>query len=93
MWKKSTIKEPKSSADLKVSIAINQTCRSEWIASAEDWQAEFKKELEVIRSPGGGYSVANFYKSTPRNQHSVEIWKLDSKGGFKELRWIVTYHK
>lgn len=91
MWKKTTIKEPKSSSDLRVSIVVNETCQVDYITYAEQWGEAFKKRLEALRSPGGGHSIANYYKAKPRNEYSVEVWKLDSKGDYKELRWVVTF--
>ena len=92
MWKVTVVKQPRSSIELKVSIVVNQTAKIDWIRCSTDWIERFDAELEVLKT-GNAFKASHSFKATPRNESSLEVWKINGNGEFKHKMWQVDFVK
>lgn len=77
-----------TSQELKVSILVKEM-KETWAHDAETWCSAFKDKLAEIPRYNS-FSAEFFYKATPRNHTSLEVWKLKANGDFNYKMFTVT---
>lgn len=92
MWKVTEHKSPKGQQDLRVTILLKEVSKIEWITISDQFIEVF--EDRILKIPRTNIYAAHWFnKLTPRNYHSLELWKLDAQGEFKEKLYTLTYQK
>lgn len=77
--------------EVQVSILVGEM-KEFWASDSESWCRTFKDRLKEI--PRTNAFVAEFsYKATPRNQTSLEVWKMKANSDFNYLMFTVTLDK
>lgn len=77
--------------EVQVSILVSEM-KNFWASDSESWCRTFKDRLKEI--PRTNAFVAEFsYKATPRNQTSLEVWKMKANSDFNYLMFTVTLDK
>ncbi len=82
MWKVTEHKRPKSKQDLEVTVLLKEIATYDIYYSGELIRM-FEQEVKNIKR-SNNFSADLMYKLTPRNQTSVELWKLTAKGDYKD---------
>ena len=88
-WNVVQDKKGNGTAEIKVSIIVKEmafhqsTTSDGWIANFID---RVKKEVPKTNS----YSAEFSFKATPRNLHSLEVWKMKANGDFNYKMFTVT---
>lgn len=60
-----------------------------WARDSESWIDNFKSRLKEVKRTNC-FSAENGYKATPRNNKSLEVWKLKANGDFNYKMFTVT---
>lgn len=88
-----TIKEHKTKSnqqELQMIIKLKQIAKITSSSTAEPFINEFKRELQTIKR-SNIFSAEYAYKMTPRNQTSVEVWKMKVNGDFDYKMFTLDY--
>ncbi len=73
--------------ELQVSILVQEMMET-WASNSESWISTFKDKLKEIPRKNC-FSAEYGYKATPRNQYSLEVWKMKANGDFNYLMFTV----
>ena len=82
MWTLIEHKKPKTATDLRVKSLLREM-QDSYAYDAESFKNHFKQLVKVLPK-SNNFSADLMYEVTPRNQKSVEVWKMTTKGDFKE---------
>jgi len=88
-WNVFQEKQGTTTAELRVSIIVKEMAYHQSSIS-EGWIANFidRVKKEVPRT--NTYSAEFSFKATPRNLHSLEVWKMKANGDFNYKMFTVT---
>lgn len=89
MWTLIQHKESKTATDLRVKSLLKEM-KDSYAYNAESFKNHFKQLIKDIPK-SNNFSADLMYEVTPRNQKSVEVWKMDSKGEFKDKLYTLNY--
>ncbi|MGV9003983.1 hypothetical protein [Flavobacterium sp.] len=87
-WKIQQHKRGNSKQEIRVSILVKELDNFQ-ASTSSSWIDNFHDKLKGIRS-GNIYVAENFYRATPRNEISLEVWKLKANGDFNYKMFTVT---
>lgn len=74
--------------EIKVSILIKELAHT-YAYNSESWCERFKDELKKIPRTNS-FSAEYGFKATPRNEKSLEVWKMKANGEFNYKMYTVT---
>lgn len=88
-WNVVQDKKGNTTAELKVSIIVKEMAYSQ-CSTSEGWISNFidRVKKEVPRT--NTYSAEFSFKATPRNHHSLEVWKMKANGDYNYKMFTVT---
>lgn len=88
-WNVIEHKRGNGTADIKVSIIVKEMAYHQSSIS-DNWISNFidRVKKEVPRT--NTYSAEFSFKATPRNLHSLEVWKMKANGDFNYKMFTVT---
>lgn len=92
MWKITEHKSPRSKQALEVAVILKEIATYEGVTYSESFINLFEKKIQEIPR-NNIYAAHLFHKLTPRNLYSLELWKLDAQGEFKEKLYTLNYQK
>lgn len=90
-WKIQKHKVGYGQQELQVSIFVKEM-QETWAHDAESWCNTFKDKLKEIKRTNC-FSAEYSYTATPRNQTSLEVWKMKVNGDFNYKMFTVTLEK
>lgn len=93
MWKLTQHKDPKHQQDTKLKIMLQEMAAYTYAYNAESFERAFKSLIETEIKPTNSFKASLMYKVSPRNQKSVEVWKMTVKGDFKEKLYTLDYQE
>lgn len=77
--------------ELQVSIIVREMIDT-WAYNSESWCDHFKKRLSEIPRKNS-YSAEFGYMPLPKDQNTVEVWKIKVNGDFNYKMYTVKYQK
>lgn len=77
--------------EIQVSILVNEM-KETWASDSESWSSTFKDRLKQIPKKNA-FPAEFFYKATPRNHTSLEVWKMKVNGDFNYKMFTATLEK
>lgn len=83
MWKLTKEKSLSNKIDIELWSLLKYMAHDTYATYAGEFDSHFKQLLNDIK-PSNKFTPELMYRVTPRNLHSVEIWKLYPNGEFKE---------
>lgn len=89
MWKLTENKTADTEQELKVKALLREMSDS-YAETAGEFENHFKQLVKDIPR-SNNYSADLLYKLTPRNQKSVEVWKMTPKGDYKYKMFTLEY--
>lgn len=87
-WKIEQHKRGNGQQEIQVSIIVKELADC-MASNFDEWNNIFVNRLKSMKRKNI-FSADLFYKATPRNLYSLEVWKLDSKGDYKYKMFTVT---
>lgn len=87
-WNLKKHKIGNTSADSHVSLIVKDMDFVQ-ANSSEEWINIFQRRLLEIKKTNS-FNPEFGYKATPRNQYSLEVWKMKANGDFNFLMFTVT---
>lgn len=91
MWKLTTHKEPKHQQDIQLLMLLKEMAEYTYATYAQQFETAFKSLIETEIKATNSFKPSLMYKVTPRNQKSVEVWKMTVQGDFKEKLYTLDY--
>lgn len=91
MWKVTSHKEPKGQQDIQLKMLIKEMAEYTYATYAQQFETAFKSLIETEIKPTNSFKPSLMYKVTPRNQKSVEVWKMTVQGDFKEKLYTLEF--
>lgn len=88
-WKIIKHKAGSGQQELQVCVKVRELEYSN-ITYAESLIDEFKQKLKEVKRTNN-FSADLMYKATPRNQKSIEIWKMTADGDFNYKMFTLEY--
>lgn len=82
MWKVTEHKCSSTYQELNVKRIVNEMAEYSYDTYAEAFENHFKQLIKEIPRHNN-FSADLLYQVTPRNQKSVEVWKMTVQGEFK----------
>jgi hypothetical protein len=90
-WKIERHKRGNGQQEIRVSILVDEM-KEHWASDSESWCTTFKDRLQQIPKTNA-FPAEYGYKATPRNQTSLEVWKMKTNGDFNYKMFTVTLEK
>lgn len=75
--------------EINVSVTVKELANT-WATNSNEWIDIFHKRLEGMKRKNI-HSANHFYKGTPINLKSLEVWKLDINGDFKYKMFTINF--
>lgn len=91
MWIVKSHKEAKGQQDIQLKLLIKEMAEYTYATYAEQFETAFKSLIETEIKATNNFKPSLMYKVTPRNQKSIEVWKMTVKGDFKEKLYTLDY--
>lgn len=91
MWKVTSHKEPKGQQDIQLKMLIKEMAEYTYATYASQFEYAFESLIETEIKATNSFKPSLMYKVTPRNQKSVEVWKLTVQGDFKEKLYTLEF--
>ena len=90
MWKITQHRNSSQLQEIKVVMAAKEIAQIDWVTSAMSFEGRFDEDVRKVKRTNN-FEAWMFYKITPRNHHSVELWKLDINGDYKYKILTIDY--
>lgn len=90
MWKIKIVKQPKTKVELEVKCVLNELAAYTFAINSQELETAFNSQIKSVKS-SNNFTASLMYKMTPRNQKSVDVWKLNVHGDFKEKLYQLDY--
>lgn len=87
-WKIEQHKRGNGQQEIQVSIFVKEM-QDNWAYDAQSFCDAFSEKLKEIRKTNC-FSAENGYKATPRNNESLEVWKMKANGDFNYKMFTIT---
>lgn len=90
MWKFTEHKCSSQRQEIEVKKLVKEMAKYSYATHPEQFKAHFDLKLSCIKRHNK-FSAENLYEVTPRNEKSLEVWKLTASGDFKYKMFTLDY--
>ncbi len=90
MWKLTENETADTEQELRVKALLREMSEYSYATTSGEFENHFKQLIKDVPRTNN-YSADLLYKVTPRNQKSVEVWKMTPKGEFKHKMFTLDY--
>ncbi len=88
-WKLQYHKTGNASVDSQVSLIVRDMSGEIQARNSDEWISIFERRLKEIK-PTNTFRPEYSFKATPRNEASLEVWKMKTNGDFNYKMFTLT---